>query len=588
MLEALEKDLCLTVDMRDRKEIIEMFSLAKSIQLPVVSENKVMGILDLFVFLHSITTNIPELMEKDIVVAGINKGIFTFQNSKQHILPFSDENGNYSGFVNKLFQKCYLPNKEYMQVIKSGSVIQSDGVMTEDIDYENIEESFDALFESNYDGIYITVNEGRTISFNNNGLYTQNIKSVDLIDGNGDMNIDFDNKHTENVVSIMQNIQKRNEISISNKKVTDGGIIRVIGNVDNYDKMKKDLIETSKIAEKYYNELEFLRWQQSRPIEIVAESTEMKKIINMAVKISKVDSTVLITGQSGTGKEVLSKIIHNDSNRKDGPLIKIDCGSIPENLIEAELFGYVQGSFTGAEKGGKPGLIELADKGTLFLDEIGELPLHLQTRLLRFLQDREILRIGGKESIPVDIRVIAATNKNLEKMIKEKKFRKDLYYRLNIVPMRIPSLKERREDIRPLIEKNLQRFNKKYNLNIKMNPDVMKALFDYEWPGNVRELENLIEYLAVTSTSGLITIDELPEKFVEKKNRSMYLSNGGSNDIDSLKDAVEEFEKRILRDTIKKAKNIEGMAGLLGLDRSTVSRKLKKYDIKPEFKLGII
>ncbi|MBR0600491.1 sigma 54-interacting transcriptional regulator [Sinanaerobacter chloroacetimidivorans] len=581
MLEALEKELYLDIHQKSRRKIIEIFRLAKAIQLPVVDDHKVVGILDLFVFLDNMNKNINliDLIEKDIIVAGEYRNVFTFKNSKQQILPFVDEEGNFSGFVNKLFQKCYLPSEEYMQVVEKNL----DGMIDNDseVDYDKLKNSFSAIFESNYDGIYITVDKGTTLSINKHCKYADGITSDDISIDESKINVSFDENTVNNeTVNVIQNIQKRKEVSVSDDVISDGGIIRVINNIKDFDKIKNELRETQKLAEKYQNELEFLRWEQTETDDIIAKSPEMKKVINLAVRISKVDSTVLIQGQSGVGKGVLSKLIHNSSDRKNGPFIKIDCGSIPENLLESELFGYEQGSFTGAEKGGKIGLIELANGGTLFLDEIGELPLNLQMKLLRVLQDKEIFRVGGKEPIPVDFRTIAATNRDLEEMVEQKKFRKDLFYRLNVVPIKILPLLDRKEDIKPLIEDCLNRFNKKYNLEKYIEPVALRFLIDYNWPGNVRELENIIEYLIVTTNSDKITKDDLPETILDY-NRNLPMLKIDS--FSSMKEAMDVVEKNLLIESMKNSKSTEEMAKILKLDRSTVIRKLQKHKIKAHF-----
>ncbi|MDI6600391.1 MAG: sigma 54-interacting transcriptional regulator [Thermoanaerobacteraceae bacterium] len=241
--------------------------------------------------------------------------------------------------------------------------------------------------------------------------------------------------------------------------------------------------------------------------DIIMESRGMSKTVNLAKKIAKSDSTVLITGESGTGKELLAQAIHNLSKRKDMPFVAVNFASIPSNLLESELFGYEEGAFTGARKGGKIGLFEEAHGGTIFLDEIGDAPMELQARLLRVLQERQIRKVGGTKVIPINVRVMAATNKDLAKLVEDGRFREDLYYRLNVLPVRIPPLRERVEDIIPL----MRYFMKKQGRQLKISEEAMKFFEEYSWPGNVRELENVVEYLCTVKEDELVRIDDIPQ-----------------------------------------------------------------------------
>jgi len=592
MLDALEKDLSIDIKEKSKKRIVDTFRLAKSLQLPVLEHKKAIGILDLYVFLDNSSGafNIADIMEKDIVVAGEEHSVFSFKRSKQMILPFVDENGNYIGFINKVYHKCYLPSKEYLQVIEKNLA----GVTEDpwDVDYSQLADSFNAIFESNYDGIYVTVNKGKTLSINQKAIHAGSLTQDDLIgDGTGGIISISESVQNNDVVTLSQIIQNRREISISDELFQDGGIIRIIDHIGNiedvkkikgFEKIKSELAETQRLKEKYQSELEFLRWEQTKSEKIVANSPEMKRIINLALRVAKVDSTVLIQGPSGTGKGVISNLIHSTSDRKNGPFIKIDCSSIPESLLESELFGYEQGAFTGAEKGGKPGLVELANNGTLFLDEIGEFPITLQAKLLRLLQDREIIKVGGKEPIPLDIRVIAATNRDLAEMVNQKNFRKDLYYRLNVVPIHIPPLENRKEDIRPLVVHFLKFFNKKYSLERKLDQAALKCLLDYPWPGNVRELENQIEYLVVTSNSDVITQNDVPESILKYQLPEDKAEHFFSTDS-SMKEIIDNVEKSLLIEAMRKSKSTDEMAKLLKVDRSTVIRKLQKHGLKSHF-----
>ncbi len=305
---------------------------------------------------------------------------------------------------------------------------------------------------------------------------------------------------------------------------------------------------------------------------IITRSATMKRIFGVALRVAKVDSSVLVTGETGVGKEILAKFIHQHSSRTEGPFIKINCSAIPENLIESELFGYESGAFTGAKREGKPGLIEMANGGTLFLDEIGDLPFSLQVKILRVLQEREIQRVGGIKVKKVDFRLIAATNKNLEDMVKQQEFREDLFYRLNVVPVMIPPLRERREEIVPLTALFLDKYNKKYGISKKISAEVIQSFTSYEWPGNVRELENTIERLVVTSDSNLILMENLTA--------NTGITTEGSNDSGLyLRNTVEDTERHLLLQAIQQCNNTREMATVLGISQSAVVKKMQKHGI---------
>jgi TyrR family helix-turn-helix protein len=276
------------------------------------------------------------------------------------------------------------------------------------------------------------------------------------------------------------------------------------------------------------------------------------------------------------------RTIHNNSIRKDGSYIKVNCGAIPENLLESELFGYEQGAFTGAKEKGKPGFFQLANGGTIFLDEIGDLPFNLQVKLLRVLQNREITRVGGTKSIPIDVRIVTGTNRNLLDMVEKKLFREDLYYRLNVVPIHVPPLRERKDDIPPLVNHFVEIFNRKHKLNKKFTQEVIELFFRYDWPGNVRELENLIERIMVISTKDILTPDELPAYFRDAilDHKSEILVSG----IIPLQDAVADVEKQILQKAYAQYKTTREMGKHLKVDASTIVRKAAKYGISPHNK----
>ena len=310
---------------------------------------------------------------------------------------------------------------------------------------------------------------------------------------------------------------------------------------------------------------------------IIGNSDIMEHTKQKALIAAKSNSTVLITGESGTGKELFARAIHNHSDRGDYPFVAVNCAAIPDNLLESELFGYEEGAFTGAKKGGKLGKFELAHKGTIFLDEIGDMSLHLQGKLLRVLQERELDKIGGKSNVFIDVRVIAATNKNLEEMVLKGTFREDLYYRLNVIPIKLPSLRERKDDIPFLIDYMIKEYSSKLNKDvIGLEHSVKHALVNYFWPGNVRELQNVIEYCINMSNSAILTFDILPDKINEK---TYKIREENQEEIRSL----EDLERAEIIKALNKFKNYkkdkELVAKALGISRATLYRKLEKYNL---------
>ena len=318
--------------------------------------------------------------------------------------------------------------------------------------------------------------------------------------------------------------------------------------------------------------------EKFRPDNIIGDSQAMRHLYHMIDKVADNDSTVLIQGESGTGKEMVAKTIHYNSPRRDRPLIPINCAAIPEALLESELFGHEKGAFTGASSS-RIGRFEAAHGGTIFLDEIGEMPLALQVKLLRVIQEREFERVGGNRSIQVDVRIIAATNQDLEQAVEEKRFRKDLFYRLNVIPILTPALRDRREDIPLLANYFLNKFNEKTQQSVEgIAEEAMRCLLAYPWPGNVRELENLMERLVILKKNGPITPADLPEKFLSKQEGSLSLPLFDFPDqgID-LTEIVHRFEEHLIQQAMIKANGIKNQAAqLLHLNRTTLVEKLKR------------
>jgi PAS domain S-box-containing protein len=353
----------------------------------------------------------------------------------------------------------------------------------------------------------------------------------------------------------------------------DGEIRRVVANIRDITEilyLKQLLEKTQRLNELYAAELE-----QMKNVDLVARSQSTIRIMEVVARVASFDVSVLITGESGVGKEVIANAIHQQSQRSKGPLIKVNSGAIPETLLESELFGYDHGAFTGARKQGKPGMFELANEGTLFLDEIGDIPYSLQGKLLRALQDREIMRIGGMKPTPVDVRIVAATNKNLEEMVKKGTFRDDLYYRLNVVSIDIPPLRERKEDIPMFVLHFLEKMNKKHHHNKRISPEVIDVLMLYSWPGNVRELENVVERMIIMTEGDEITMKHLPIQIKSQISPEAMSVIG----VSSFKTTIEETEKQLLKQALQNHKSTREIAKAMKINQSTVVRKLKKYNL---------
>lgn len=314
---------------------------------------------------------------------------------------------------------------------------------------------------------------------------------------------------------------------------------------------------------------------------IIGTSYVINKVKEEALMAAKTSSTVLITGESGTGKELFARAIHNHSNRSQNPFIAVNCAAIPDNLLESELFGYEEGAFTGAKKGGSLGKFELAHKGTIFLDEIGDMSLHLQAKLLRVLQEKEVDKLGSKKNISIDVRIIAATNKDLEKMVIKGTFREDLYYRLNVIPIALPSLRERKNDIHLLINYMIKEYANKLEKSVTdIDEMTLDYMINYDWPGNIRELQNIIEYSVNRCESDVITLENVPNRIRYIHNYNLSTFNENKND--SIR-TLEELEKIEILRALEKFKNYKKdkdlVAKALGISRATLYRKLDKYQI---------
>lgn len=449
------------------------------------------------------------------------------------------------------------------------------------------------IFNSSYDEIFVIDGKGITKRINKVGETYYGVPVEQMI-GKNIIELEKEGYFTPSVTRLVFQEKKRVTITQKTKSgkhliVTgnpifneNGEIVRVVVNsrdVSELLNLRKQLEDTEQLVESYRQQLLKLSREKIQSHEVVARSPQMKRVLEMVDKVAQVDSTVLIMGESGVGKGVVASRLHKLSRRAGGPFITINCGAIPEQLLESELFGYEGGAFTGARKEGKKGLLELANGGTVFLDEITDLPLSLQVKLLQVIQEKKLIRVGGNKYVDVDIRFVAATNRDIQRMVAEGSFREDLYYRLNVIPVIIPPLRYRQEDIPALIEHFLGQLNARYETGKKFSAEALEILKNYHWPGNVRELENLAERLLVTTEGSEIGVGHLPEYIFEGKSRSpnrVYIL-----DICPLKDAMEELEKQLVAMAYARLKNTYKVADALAINQSTVVRKIQKYQLVP-------
>lgn len=444
--------------------------------------------------------------------------------------------------------------------------------------------TLDAVLENSFDGIYITDGEANTIKLNKayenitglkkDEVLNKNMKDLvknNIISKSGSI-LAIKNKKP---VTLCQEFKTGKKAIISSSPVFDkkGNVIMVVTNVRDMTeiyRLREEMEEKERHTSKLNAELEIIKTKVAKRNDIVAVDKNTLNVLHLANKVSVLDTPVILFGETGVGKEVFAQYIYRNSSRSKERFIKVNCAAIPQNLIESELFGYAPGAFTGADKNGKMGLFELADKGTIFLDEVGELPIEMQSKILRVLQEKEIRRVGSPKSILIDVRVIAATNRDLKEMVKNKTFREDLYYRLVVFPITIPPLRDRVEDIEPLVKIFTEKINNKYRFNKSFTQEAIQLLKDYHWPGNIRELVNVVERALIISSREQIYSSELPMS--EKKDVNIVLRSSKN-----LKDILEEIEFEYISAAYEEYKNVRDAASSLGMDASTFVRKRKKY-----------
>ncbi|MFJ7972717.1 sigma-54 interaction domain-containing protein [Psychrobacillus sp. NPDC096389] len=444
----------------------------------------------------------------------------------------------------------------------------------ESVDYKKI---CDEL----YDGIYIADEKGKTLYVNKSYSRITGL-SPDLVLGKYVIDLMkeglYKNAITPDIIKTKKPINAMAEIRTGVKVLLSGSpILDQEGNIKKVvviNRDMSDLLDMQKKLVASQNEIEHLRNLQVTN-KLIGKSDEIQPIMQMIHQVANLDVTVLITGETGVGKEVIGNEIYKNSDRHDKPFIKVNCAAIPANLLEAELFGYEAGSFTGASNKGKIGMFELANKGTLLLDEVGEMPLELQSKLLRIIQEKEVTRVGGTKPIKLDVRILAATNCDLYELVKTGKFREDLYYRLNVFPIHIPPLRNRFSDIELLTQHYLDIYNTKYGKQVVFDREVTEVFKTYTWPGNIRELQNVVERLVITSDKYKKINTELARKILNMEPESTETSTGEL----SLKEIVENVERKIIEKALKDYGSTRKAAAVLKISQSSVVKKAKKLGI---------
>ena len=461
-------------------------------------------------------------------------------------------------------------------------------------------ERLNAIIEHSFDGIYITDKDANTIRINHayeeiTGLKKEEVLGKNMVDlvnqklisQSGTLSV----IRTKAPITLQQRFKSGKEALITSSPIFDknGELVMVVTNVRDLTEiynLKEAVQEKTETLERLRLELEHIQSPVTEQELIIKDESSLSSLL-LANRVAPMDTTVMLLGETGVGKEVMARYIYQHSQRAKNSFIKVNCGAIPESLIESELFGYESGAFTGASRGGKIGLFELADKGTLFLDEIGELPKDMQVKLLRALQEQEIMRTGSTKPVKIDTRIIAATNRNLEDMVKNGQFREDLYYRLTVFPISIPPLRFRKKDITPLALSFLDKLNQKYNFKKFFTQISIQLLNEYTWPGNIRELKNIVERAIIISAGDEIKPEDLhllhqPKPIVIVEEKAICPSDSPAVTPaelpQDLSEALSKIEYTYLTMAYKKYGNVRDAARALKITPSTFVRKRKRYE----------
>ncbi|MGG3195500.1 sigma 54-interacting transcriptional regulator [Priestia aryabhattai] len=569
-----------------------------------------------FDLLKIILTSIPMgifVVDQERKIVNCNdSGIKMMKTIREDVMNKSAETLFNSGHINTVFSSNetilneleitdrtsvlvdYSPIANFNQEVEGVLIIVQDLPMVEKMAMEiehikNLNKDLNAILSTIYDEILVVNNKGELIRYSDS--FISEFWRRDLKDFIGKNLIDLEDKglfspsvtrlvieHKKKVSIVQETANGKKILAVGNPIFDEKGkierIIIASRDITETTRLKTELREIKKISDQYKQELDTFKSKNKIFEKLIYCSSKMERVVEQINKISKFSSTVLIYGESGVGKEVIAQTIHQLGSRSNQPFLKLNCGAIPENLLESELFGYTQGSFTGADKNGKVGYFKKADQGILFLDEIGEMPLSLQVKLLRVLQEQEVIPIGSTTPIPINVQIVAATNKRLEKMVEEGTFREDLFYRLNVIPIYIPPLRERSEDIPLLAFHFLRQLNKKYSENYHLAPDALNLLEVYSWPGNIRELQNMIERLAVSTDDS--TIDgNLVNEFLDASHH-FKKAKPTFTQIMPLHEAQNYVEEQLILLAMKRYKTTTKAAKALGISQSSVSRKYQK------------
>lgn len=460
--------------------------------------------------------------------------------------------------------------------------------------YKQLAKQFETIFKSSSDGIWVCNGEGIIINLNEASQRLNGIEADEVIGRNVsimeeqdivDRNVTPEVIRTKRQVSILQYVKRTGKYLLATGTPAldeDGNVALVVVNerdMTYLNELKEKLDQSYLIAEKMRDELMELSLTGLDEQDFVAEGEKIRQVLRTGIKLSRMDaSNILILGESGTGKGLFAKFIHRNSPRCNQPFIQINCATLPENLLEAELFGYEHGAFTGARTRGKVGLIELADGGTLFLDEIGDLPLSLQAKLLKYLDDQEVMRLGGVDSRKVDCTIIAATNRDIESLARKRQFRQDLFFRLNMFTIKIPPLRERSDEIFALVQHYLKKYNQKFEQSRKINAKGMNSIQKYHFPGNIRELKNIIQKAVIMSEDQVLdefiieNLETLPNSWAGKQKEAR---RGGIR----LQEELLSVERELMKEAMSRCGSTIELARVLGISQPTAFRKMKKHSL---------